>query len=121
MDRGLDFIPQRRSLTKGNRRIARRRRPADVAKRFDRDLRKTPPWSVPRGALPRRDSHRGAGQEARSRSGAIQHRLIQIGRYDAGLVGKFCDHRPLKRAETRSRFKHILRSTLAIRLARSRA
>src|SRR3954469_12101419 len=38
---GLDFISQRRSLAIGDRRLARGRRPADIADRLDSDLRKS--------------------------------------------------------------------------------
>src|SRR4051812_17771711 len=62
---GLDFISQRRSLAIGDRRLARGRRPADVADRLDSDLRKSR-----HGQLFPEHCHiviavRGTGEEAR--------------------------------------------------------
>src|SRR3954469_18600994 len=61
----LDFISQRRSLAIGDRRLARRRRPADLAERIDRDLRKARQGQFFADFCHIVIAVRGAGHEAR--------------------------------------------------------
>src|SRR6516162_8597669 len=109
---GLDFVPQRSSLAIGNRRIARRRRPAFAIDGLDGNLLKSRRHELRADFFHIMIAMRDAGNEARR---VLRKERRQRLRYDIGKL-VFGDSVPHVEKEMAARFQHAARLAITLHL-----